>query len=274
MTVIGVLVAYDAIHLLTDAIRSAVEAGVDQIVVWDNSATNSAKSVASGFRVGLVTVWWTGENLGFGAGVNRAVRRADVKDGDRLLLLNPDAQVDATCLARLQVALSEAPGVVAPRMRYPDGHFGIAGGPRPTLMKETLAHWRVDDLVPRRLAVPLMRLFVNSGSVSYSATLEPGDPVRVDWVSGFCMLVDYEAFREIGGFDECYFLYFEDVDLCLRLRGRGYNVTLVRSAVATHWESATMVGSNKSSHYSAGRRRFFTSHGSAFDRAACRVVFR
>lgn len=96
--------------------------------------------------------------------------------------------------------------------------------------------------------------------------------MRVDWVSGFCMMLDYEAFRAVHGFDERYFLYFEDVDICLRLRSLGYEATLVRDVAADHWESATTSSTGKASHYAAGRSQFFRIHGSDIERFAQRLV--
>lgn len=272
MTVVGIIVAYGAISLLTQATRSALEAGVDQIVIWDNSSENSAAEIRNQFPGDSVRVEWSGENLGFGAGVNRAVRNSNAVDGDQLLLLNPDALIEAECLTRMQEVLAMSPGVVAPRMRYPNGEFGISGGPRPSLTKEILARWRMDELVPHRMKKAVMRLFSSAGSASYGASLEKGGPVRVDWVSGFCMMLDYEAFRAVHGFDERYFLYFEDVDICLRLRSLGYEATLVRDVAADHWESTTTSSTGKASHYAAGRSQFFRIHGSDIERFAQRLV--
>src|SRR5262245_15301006 len=62
-----------------------------------------------------------------------------------------------------------------------------------------------------------------------------GSPsVVVDWVSGACMLVRRSAFEAVGGFDERYFLYWEDADLCRRLRAHGYHVRYVPNATAVH----------------------------------------
>jgi hypothetical protein len=60
-------------------------------------------------------------------------------------------------------------------------------------------------------------------------------PFSPDWVAGMFMLFRNELFREIGGFDERYFLYYEDVDLCFRLRQHGYDVVLVPDARAAHF---------------------------------------
>jgi GT2 family glycosyltransferase len=60
-------------------------------------------------------------------------------------------------------------------------------------------------------------------------------PFSPDWIAGMFMLFRSELFREVGGFDERYFLYYEDVDLCFRLRQHGYEVILVPDARAVHF---------------------------------------
>ena len=66
------------------------------------------------------------------------------------------------------------------------------------------------------------------------AILGRGKTVRVDWLSGACMLARRAALQEVGGFDERYFLYWEDADLCRRLRQVGYHVRYVAAATAVH----------------------------------------
>jgi GT2 family glycosyltransferase len=59
-------------------------------------------------------------------------------------------------------------------------------------------------------------------------------PISPDWIGGMFMLFRSETYREIGGFDERYFLYYEDVDICARLRHRGYDVRLIPAASVVH----------------------------------------
>jgi GT2 family glycosyltransferase len=70
--------------------------------------------------------------------------------------------------------------------------------------------------------------------VSRRNVLSNGQSATVDWVSGACMLVRRAAFDEVGGFDARYFLYWEDADLCRRLRARGHEIRYVPAATAVH----------------------------------------
>ena len=78
----------------------------------------------------------------------------------------------------------------------------------------------------------------------------------VDWVSGACMLIRRAAFEAVGGFDERYFLYWEDADLCRRLRARGHEIRYVPAAAAVH-----VVGTSSRTAKAASIRAF---HDSAY----------
>jgi GT2 family glycosyltransferase len=88
------------------------------------------------------------------------------------------------------------------------------------------------------------------------------DGVAVDWLSGACILVRRRAFDEVGGFDEGYFLYWEDADLCRRLRKRGLHVRYVPSVSAVHQVGRSSMTARRASirafHDSA--YRYYATH--------------
>jgi GT2 family glycosyltransferase len=92
--------------------------------------------------------------------------------------------------------------------------------------------------------------------------LVEGEAIPVDWVSGFCMMIRREVFDRISGFDEDYFLYFEDVDICRRTAREGFAVKLVRNVSALHLESTSTGPAGKSRHYYQGLSVYFRKHGS------------
>jgi GT2 family glycosyltransferase len=75
---------------------------------------------------------------------------------------------------------------------------------------------------------------VSERNVVPSGRVPPGESLAVDWLSGACMLARVSALTSVGGFDERYFLYWEDADLCRRLRAAGHEVRYVPSATAVH----------------------------------------
>lgn len=148
---------------------------------------------------------------GFGANHNAAFRQSS---GGYFCVLNPDIRFDADPFPALRRALdNETIGVAAPVVLSPAGEIEDSARKYPTLLS-----------VARKA-------FARSPTLDYAIGEEPFSP---DWVAGMFMLFRRDVFARAGGFDERYFLYYEDVDLCRRLRGLGYHVQLVPAARAVH----------------------------------------
>src|SRR5205085_2814601 len=148
------------------------------------------------------------------AACNQAARALDV---DYVWFVNPDVRCEATCLERLLVYASET-AVVAPVVVRDDR--------RPETSTKT-----------RRYVIPWVLLARELG-LGRRLRLGAGHPLAtpavVTAVSGACLLAPAAPFLAVGGFDERYFLYGEDVDLCLRLAPRGVQVGVVTNATAVH----------------------------------------
>jgi GT2 family glycosyltransferase len=136
--------------------------------------------------------------------------------------------VAAGAIATLRQALFEQPrcAIAGPRILDPDG--AVQGSARGDPDMFTGLFGRTTLL--RRL---LPGISVSKRNVIDVAVAD-GASLVVDWLSGACMLARREAMQEVGGFDERYFLYWEDADLCRRLRGRGWHVRYVPDASAVH----------------------------------------
>jgi len=158
-------------------------------------------------------------NLGFGRAVNLAAGRAR---GDYLLLLNQDAWLEEGALEGMRQRAGEEAriGLVAPVLRYPDGRPQLTWSPARSLAGEVLQR-----LLNRWEGCP----WVHGGAGRAVARL--AGPL---WYTGACLFLRAEAFREVGGFDERFFLYFEDVDLCLRLERAGWRLVQEPDALVTH----------------------------------------
>lgn len=248
----ALIVAYGAVDLLRTAVASLVEAGVGEVIVWDNSPSETDRIAIADMAGGRVAVHGNGENLGFGRGNNEAASRAS---GRYLLLVNSDCEVTLECIASMRRRLADGSvGVVAPRMSYPDGSAGVAGGPRPRMSKELLAATRVDDRLPPRVRTWLIELYdrlTGNADRGMTASRAGSGVVDMDWVSGFCMMLASATFHRVGGFDPRFFMYFEDVDLCERVSAGGQRVLLDRDVVALHHESSS-AGGAKSALYWQG----------------------
>jgi GT2 family glycosyltransferase len=148
---------------------------------------------------------------GFGANHNAAFRQAS---GSHFCVLNPDIRLDANPFPALIDALArDQAGVVAPKIVNSQGQVENNARRFPTL------------------SVVLRKALTGTQPHDYDIA---GEPLHPDWVAGMFMLFRSEVFRGIGGFDERYFLYYEDVDLCLRLRRRGHAAMLEPRVVARH----------------------------------------
>jgi GT2 family glycosyltransferase len=162
-------------------------------------------------------------NLGFAAANNIG---AALTRGDSLLLLNPDAWLVGDCLSRLETALDGDPGLglVAPRLEGPDGRPQPGWSPDRGVVGETVQ--KVLDVLERRprLHGPAVRLARRLGG--------PG------WYTAACVLIRRQAFAEVGGFDDRFFLYFEDTDLSIRLRAAGWRLASIEHATACHVRGA------------------------------------
>lgn len=272
--VTAIVVTYESEDLIIDSITAALSAGIAEVVVWDNSPTDKTRRAVEQFNSEKVRIYSDGINHGFGKAINRALPMID--DSNFILLLNPDCICTPDTIRKLVDTLDQDPalGAVAPRMLYPSGEYGIAGGPFPSVIKELLSALNVDDRLSPRLRSIGLGLFTSKNGASYSATLRPGHPVDVDWISGFCFLLRPGLLQECQGFDEDYFLYFEDVDLCNRILQRGYRLAVVRDAQALHIESSSTGSRGKSSHYFSGLETYWRKQGNIIERGAARLLGR
>ncbi|MDD5624013.1 MAG: glycosyltransferase family 2 protein [Candidatus Peribacteraceae bacterium] len=150
-------------------------------------------------------------NRGYGGGNNFAIRRAR---GEFLFIINPDNELQPDGLERLIAALREDPtiGILAPRLVYDDGSLRDSHRAFPTLPDVLIKRTFLQHLFRRRLDRYLQR------------DRDASQVQETDWVHGACFLIRRSFFGELGGFDERFFLFFEDTDLCRRIWARGKRV--------------------------------------------------
>jgi GT2 family glycosyltransferase len=265
LRIAAIVVAYNSANDLPTSLGCLTALPLERVVVVDNSSTDNSVEIAQQFTPYVLSL----PNVGFGPAINAAAESAP--DVDAYFLLNPDATLTPEAFGLLVEALAADPklGVVAPLMRYPDGDFGISSGSDPSMAKEWLAALGADHLVPEGVKRSMARsAFLRSKirMLDYVDTQPSADTREVDWVSGFCMLVRGTAFHQIGGFDPKFFLYFEDVDICKRLRDAGWGVASVGAAVAEHKESTSTASVGKTRLYRSGMTVYFDQHGTGRQR--------
>lgn len=279
--VVAVIVTYNAEEQIGACLDALSALDLAQIRVIDNASRDSTVAALQGMasRGGpgrpALRCLRSPVNWGFGAGVNVA---AAAVDADALLLVNPDCVVPEETFERLVSYLVAHPEVsaVGPGMVDGRGVRQISGGGRPTLWKEALAFLHLDAVISRRVrrvvASVVARRQRRGPLTSYLATLADAGPVALEWLSGFCLLIRMSAWIEAGGFDPSFFLYYEDVDLCLRLRGLGGAVVCLTDVVARHLGSVSVKKVGKSRLVLGGMICFFDKHGSSLERRLARAV--
>lgn len=198
------------------------------------------------------TLIHTENNLGFGAACNRG---AAIAQGETLGFINPDSRFleGALHIVRDRFRNDPSLGIIGLKLVTPDGSIQEwSAGTRITL-------W---DIVRNNLGFP----------ASKKIWLSP-TPTAAHWVSGASLFIPRELFSEIGGFDENFFLYFEDVDLCERIRKHHKKILYFPEVAVRHLsgQSASSRADQKK-HYYASQDRFFAKHRPKWEGLCIRLL--
>ncbi len=220
----AVIVHYRTPDLLRNCLASLepyASRGMEVVVVDNDSGDRFPDFVADEYPdVHLLPMT---DNVGYSRGVNAGM---DAAGGEFLLILNPDIVLIPGAVEALLTAAAAHPdaGVVAPKLLNPDG----------TLQYSCRRFYDFETFVYRR--TPLGRLRPNAPVLRRHMMLDYDHetPRVVDWVLGGAMLVRRAAVEDVGGMDERFFLYFEDVDWCYRMHRRGWRVLYDPAAAMYH----------------------------------------
>ena len=212
-------------------------AGRIALVLTQNIADSARLDVAS--WSGPVEVVANNAPKGFGANHNAAFRLCRTPC---FCVCNPDIRLPADPFGALLSALKEGrAGVVGPLVRTPGGMVEDSARRFPTVAS---------------LAGKLL------GSRAGPEYPHDAGPIEVDWIAGMFMLFDAAAYRELRGFDEAYFLYYEDVDICRRLRSAGKTVVYDPRAEVVHdARRASRRNPRLALHHAASMLRFLSRDG-------------
>jgi GT2 family glycosyltransferase len=235
-----------------------------EVIVVDHASQQAEASHLQRAFPGVQLIATEG-NPGFAAGVNRA---AHASRGKYLLLLNPDSVLHGRAILQLAAWFDDHPrvGAVGPLVLNPDGSVqasarrfpnfttGVAGRSSWLTRRWPQNRWSRGNLV---------------------APEESGAPIEVDWVSGACMMIRREAFDAVGGFDEGFFLYWEDADFCFRLKRAGWSVVYHPGGRVTHLAGRSSSRAQRRSLVAFHRSayRYFRKNGGGLAQVAAPLVF-
>lgn len=259
MRVSVIIVNYRSAKLVCELLESIAHRGegwVNRVIVVDNASGDGSvetlRAKAAELGIGAwVEVVDAGRNGGFGAGNNfgaAAAMRGEEKP-DVLWFLNPDTLVDGVDL-RLAVEWFER----EPRVGIVGTGLGDGRGGK--------------DVGAHRDPTPVSEFVRTGGALGVLGRWAVSDPALdrpgpVEWVSGASLMMRTSAFEQLGGFDEGFFLYFEEIDLCRRARRVGWGVVYEPRVRVVHLEGQT-TGVQKSKprprYWYESRRRYFVKH--------------
>ena len=244
-----IIVNYNSSNPLQNCLDSVFKTvqGINfEVIVIDNSEHDPGmQSLKSSFS--KVKYIFNHCNVGFSKANNQA---AKIAQGDALFFVNPDNILSDQAINSMQsyfCSHSEA-GALGPKVLNPDGSLQYSCRRYPTLWTGLFNRYSI-----------LSRLFPKNPFTSEYLMLDfdHNETLPVDWLSGCCLMVRKKVFEEIGGFDENYFLFNEDVDLCRMINETGKTVIYFPEAMVNHQVSTS---NNKTSLKVIAKRHFGMMH--------------
>jgi GT2 family glycosyltransferase len=228
-TVSVIIVTYNTGKTILETLESLSTQSDDistQIIVVDNQSTDETTQLIQGHypAVNLVV---SETNRGFGGGNNYGFQSSS---GDFIALVNPDLRVHPSMLTMLVQYLKANPhvGVVGPQTIDADGEISVTAHADYSLTAIALSYFGLAQRFPGLFNQHDLK--INHGTTQ---------PQIVDWLQGSCLMMPREVYNTVGGFDEAFFLYVEDVDLCHRIRATGKQVVYYPQATATHLQGTS-----------------------------------
>ena len=218
-TVCIVILNYNGAQITLNCVDSVLKIDYPnfRVMVVDNASTDdSVTRFKEAFTDPRIELLINSENEGYAGGNNRGIERALAAGADYVVILNNDTIVNPGCLTPLVEAMER------------DAVLGIAGCP-------------VCNSGSPRAWVGEMRLNLFTGApADLSGGVGTSGPREVDYVWGAAMLVRGSAIKRVGMFDDRFFLFFEDTDLCFRMREAGYKVSFVPGPGVWHLHGQTI----------------------------------
>lgn len=224
---------------LLDSIQENVKQDIEHIIVDNNSGDNLDELAT---KYPFVKVIYNQHNSGFGGGINLGAKEAK---GEYLYFLNPDTYLLSDVVKTQKEILDANPksAMVGGNMTKSDGTSqDYQYGSEPTLIDTFLMSKKHEQLQMTNDKVQ-----------------------QVDWVSGGAMMMKAKVFEEVKGFDERFFMYFEDIDISKRIQQAGYEIYWTPDAKLFHVEGgAEAVYKKTKKRYYQSQRKYFAKHTGAF----------
>jgi len=238
-----------------ESVREHVLGIAYEIVVVDNASSDGSQNFLRE-RFPEVRLFCNDVNTGFSQANNRGIRECK---GEYLLLLNTDTVLLPQAVGLMLEALKADPevGAAGPALLSGENTFQVSFGNKVDFFHEMLQK-------------TILNLF-------YKVLLKKSrSPRKVEWLSAACLCVRAKVLQEVGCFDENYFLYFEDIDLCVRIRKRGYSLLFIPEARVLHLGGAVTAKDKLGSryHYRRSQLYFYKKHNAKANLILLRAYLR
>lgn len=230
-----ILVNYNGQEFLINCLASIVKQvqniNYEVIIVDNSSVDDSVKTIQNNFPTFKLIC--SDSNLGFGKANNLGVKQSQ---GEYLLFLNTDTVLieNTPKILADYLTANQDVGAVGSRLTFKDGSYQLSCGRFPNLVIEFIYKIRA------KLDYQWHQQFSVFYDRQYSKVQEVG------WVTGACLMMRRDVFEQIGGFDENFFMYFEDKDLCKQVKELGYKVVYYPETTIVHLLGGSSHGIKKS----------------------------
>lgn len=248
----AVMVSYASSRVIGKTLiplKAAFERRLLRCIVVDNDSPDGTADLVARDHPWVDLVRSPG-NLGYGRGCNLGFERVRTP---YVLFMNADVDIDADAVRELEKFMesNKRAGMAAPATRFTRGE-GVQ------FVGRTFTPWSLLAIASGIRGLQPKHRFVHPGEA----------PIKTDWLCGAVVLARTEAIRDVGGFDPRFFLYFEETDLCRRLKSAGWELWAVGAATATHYlgmsarhvDTSLPEGACLSDHYYRSRYYYLSKH--------------
>lgn len=260
-----ILVNYNGsqfLHSCLDSIEQFSNHSSNEVIIIDNLSTDNSTEIIKD-KFPSFNLICSQVNLGFGKANNLAVKHSH---GEHLLFLNTDTilieNTPKILLEYLQQHLDV--GIISPRIVFKDGSYQLSCGRLPNIVGEFL------DKIRYGLDKKWHHIFANLYNKQYSHIKEMG------WLTGACLMMRRDVFEQLGGFDESFFMYFEDKDICKRVNEAGWKVVYYPQTSLIHFLGGSSHDVKKSvnTYYRDSQLYYYQKHLGSFQTAILKLYLR
>jgi GT2 family glycosyltransferase len=228
-TISAIVVTYNSSDVIRECLSSLVAVANElplEIIVVDNDSTDETPEIVSQEFPSVKLIH--NNNTGYGAGNNRGFKAAI---GEYIAIINPDLIISPDALKALVNHLEENTnvGIVGPKLLDGNGNLIDSACPPYSAWRSLSKYFGLEKFSTKLV----------SGDY-YNKSINMQEPFNVAWLGGACLVMSREVYHQLKGFDEDFFLFVEDVDICNRAQNNGWDIVYLPNTIVTHYASTSV----------------------------------